>query len=235
MKPNIPSSKVKAVLVDRNICVESIKLLIDKGIAVYKTTSLKNLNDCTATHPDMQFVKIDSNNVFVAIESLAYYKSILPEFNYIAVDGIKSPYPTDSKLNFTIVGDYAFAAKNHVEYIDGYKVIPIKQGYSKCNICILNENAIITSDKDILLKAEKFGFNSYYLPNDDISLSGYSCGFWGGCSGLIGKNEIFFNGNIEEISCYKDLISILEKEKIEPIYPTNVKLSDNGSIIPILD
>lgn len=234
MKPNLPDKQVSAVLVDCLISDSSVNLLECKGIKVYKTIPLINICNSTSTHPDMQFSKLDDNNVLIAKEAYEHYKQILPDFNYKVVEGIASPYPTDSKLNFTIISNKCFACKHHLPYIPSSNIlINIKQGYSKCNICILNENAIITSDKGICCAAENHGIKAYFLPDNEISLNGYTNGFWGGCTGLIDTDKLFFNGNIEKLSCYNELLDILFKEKIEPIYNKDISLQDIGSIIPL--
>ncbi len=234
MNPNIPHCKPKSLLIDKNTPIQSKKMLLEMGYKIIETKHNHRINDSTATHPDMQFVLIDTYKAYVCDNMYEYYKHELPNFELKSVSDIFSPYPNDCKLNFSIIGNYCFAAIHQKSLIPiKYKIIPVKQGYIKCNISILNENAFITSDKGIINEALKYGFRAYYLPSDEISLKGYKNGFWGGCSGLIGKNIMFFNGNIERLTCYSELINILNKEKIEPIYPSDVSLCDIGSIIPL--
>lgn len=231
MKPNLPDKKVQAVLVDKYIDKSSRCLLESLDIKLFFTKEVSKISDITSTHPDMQFAFVSETEVAVCNELYEYYQSTLPMYNYIPVSGIKSPYPYDCKLNFTIIDNICFKSKYHFEVKKN--IININQGYSKCNICILNENSFLTSDKGILLKASNYGFNTYYLDDCEISLNGYKNGFWGGCSGLIDRDKLFFNGNIESLSCYKDLLDILAKEKIEPIYSREAPLTDIGSIIPL--
>lgn len=231
MKPNLPDKMVGAVLVDKNISDKSLLLLDSLGIKTYFTKPVKTISDSTSTHPDMQFAFISDNTVAVCEELVSYYKNILPMFRYVSINGIRSPYPNDCKLNFTIIGDKCFKTKHHIDL--DYNAININQGYSKCNICILNKNTIISGDMGIVSKARENGINAHYLEDDEIALCGYKNGFWGGCSGLIDKDKLFFNGNIEKLSCYNKLISILDNEKIEPIYSREVDITDIGSIIPL--
>lgn len=236
MKLNLPSERVKLVLVDKFISEYAKKTLNSLNIDYIETTSVESIIDCTSTHPDMQFLMFEQRKVLVEKNTYSYYKKLLPDFEIIPIDGIQSPYPKDSALNITILDDKCFLTNYQNNFIGDYisnNKIFIKQGYSKCNICILNESAIITSDKGIIENAINFGVKAYYLPSDDIFLKDYKNGFWGGCTGLIDKNLLFFNGNIEKLSCYSDLKTILTKEKIEPIYYQESFLEDTGSIIPI--
>ncbi len=225
---------MKRLLVDKNIAKESADFLCSLGYNLIFSTNIEKINNSTSTHPDMQFLKINDNTAVVADCTLDYYKSALPDFNYFTVNNIKSPYPNDTILNFVLLKNNAICTKyqfNNNDFLKEYNCVFVNQGYTKCSICVLNDNAIITSDNGIIKKLKNFGFNAYFLPDNEINLYGYKNGFWGGASGLIAKNKLYFNGNIENLSCYKELIYILEKEKIEPIYHTNTDLYDNGSII----
>ena len=71
------------------------------------------------------------------------------------------------------------------------------------------------------------------MPDGEIELNGYKNGFWGGATGLLDEKHMFFNGNVELLSCYSALKEILAKEKIEPLYHKHTPLTDNGSILSI--
>lgn len=66
---------------------------------------------------------------------------------------ISSPYPNDIPLNVAFTGKYIICNKSHTakELIDfanknNIEIINTRQGYSKCNLCIVNGNAVITED-----------------------------------------------------------------------------------------
>lgn len=234
MKPNLPDRQVFAVLADKNMPLESKKLLRSLNIKVFDTVEISDITDSTSTHPDMQFVMIAENTALVCSQAYSYYKNLLPGFNILSAPNISSPYPNDCKLNFAVIAKTRFTSKHHIS-IDGFKFNEVytNQGYTKCNICILNEKAILTSDAKIGSIAENNGFRAYIMPSNEIALKGYKNGFWGGTSGLIDKSKLFFNGNIKDLTCYKELMSILDQEKIEPIYSDVIPLTDIGSILPL--
>ncbi|MBP3480071.1 MAG: hypothetical protein J6K66_00505 [Clostridia bacterium] len=235
MTPNLPAAPVKAVLADRNISNETLHILKKLGIQVLLTIKLPEITDSTATHPDMQFAPIGYKKALVCGSVYTNYRAILPDYRLIPVYGIQSPYPNDSLLNITVIRTQCFATKYQQDKLrlDGFDYITVKQGYTKCNICILNENALITSDRSISSAAAQRGIRTYLLPDKEIELAGYNHGFWGGTCGLIDKDKLFFNGDITRLGCYVNLMKILEKEKVEPIYHTASGLCDIGSIIPL--
>jgi len=225
---------MKRLLVDKCISNESINFLKSLDFKLIYSTEIAEITNSTSTHPDMQFVKIDTKKAIVASQSLKYYNNLLPDFDLIPINNIRSPYPYDTLLNFVLIGDVTICTKNQFDYVEqlkSFKQTFIKQGYAKCSICVLNDNAIITGDRGIAKSLEGSSIKAYYLPSDEIKLKGYENGFWGGASGLIEENKLFFNGNIESLSCYNDLIDILNKQKIEPVYPKQTSVYDNGSII----
>lgn len=226
------------LVVDKNISQFSKDCLSDLGYDLIESFCLSSIKNSTATHPDMQFFYLGENKALVASEASDYYKSVLPDFELISVDGIGGKYPDDCILNIARIGDKhiltEFQQQKLLPYCD-FKPIYVNQGYTKCSTCILNENAVLSADKGIVSILKKQGIRAYFLPDGEIELNGYKNGFWGGATGLIDKGKIFFNGNIESLSCFYELFKILEQEKIEPIYHTKTNLCDNGSIILLSD
>ena len=235
MTPNLPESPVKAVLADRNISNGALNKLKEYGIQVFFSMKLPDITDSTATHPDMQFVPIGEKKALVCSDAYIKYKEFLPDYLLLPVYGIHSPYPNDCLLNITVMQKKCFSTRYQQEKLQlcEFDCITVNQGYTKCNICILNENALITSDRSISTAAAQSGIRTYILPDDEIGLAGYDHGFWGGTCGLIDKDKLFFDGDISKLECFENLINVLEKEKIEPIYHTNSGLCDIGSIIPL--
>ena len=68
-----------------------------------------------------------------------------------------------------------------------------------------------------------------------ISLSDCHTGFLGGASGKIGKDKLFFNGNLEEHPSFEAIKNFLDLHNVKPVYDRSYKLTDIGSIIPITE
>ena len=78
-----------------------------------------------------------------------------------------------------------------------YKIVNVNQGYTKCSVCKVSENAIITADQSIAKAAQAMGIDVLPICEGYISLPPFKHGFIGGASGLCnGLKTLYFCGNI---------------------------------------
>lgn len=148
-------------------------------------------------------------------------------------------YPMDAGLNFCIVGDKLIynpktACESAVSLLKCEK-IPCKQGYTKCSICIVNENSIITADSKIAQSAVLHGIDALLVDKRVATLHGFDYGFIGGASFKIGNNKLAFTGNINNFTEREKIESFLNKRGIEAVYLTSNGLFDIGSAIPLTE
>jgi len=68
----------------------------------------------------------------------------------------------------------------------GLELIPVKQGYAKCSLCIVSENAVITADEGLAYTLCRAGLDVLKIIPGCIRLPGYGYGFIGGCGGAGG-------------------------------------------------
>lgn len=239
--PNIPQGKVTCVIVDYRIDKISEQTLIDNGIEVLKTAKVNSLYDSVNGHPDMQIHHI-GNDLFVCEKTLAqYYKKLLPDANIVSGNSeLKDIYPLDIALNCARVGNFLFHNLNFtdskiLEYYktNGAKLINVKQGYSKCSVCVINENAIITSDIKIAELALENGIDAMFFDNREIRLKGLDYGFIGGICGLIDKNLLAVNGNIKKLTNFQCLLDFCQRHRTNVLNLNDSIPEDIGSILPI--
>ena len=195
-------------------------------------------------HPDMFCFNLYGNKWIFYDEAYKINKEIVDNLNInviIAENPISGEYPHDVSLNAAFVGNNLICCsvctnKKIIEYANdtGKNIIGVKQGYSKCSICIVDENSIITSDISIYKKAAQNKINVLLIEKGHINLDGYDYGFIGGCSGLINKNKLAFTGNIELHPNYIDIKKFCEGRGVEIISLSYKKLRDYGSLLPVL-
>lgn len=228
----------KIAVVDRNIHPKGAKILGDLGLHIIYSVENKKLSGGISTHPDMQLLPLENNTVLVAGQCYDYYLSKLSPFGVKVIKfdcDIFSPYPFDALLNAApLFNKYLFVSKYSYEklkgYFGGFTPVFVKQGYTKCSICSVAENALITSDMGIYTAANKLGVDVLYVNPLQIKLSGFSHGLFGGCTGLVDNNTMFINGSLE--GCDK-VLGFLKKYGVRPVYSTEYELCDIGSVIII--
>jgi hypothetical protein len=240
--PNIPSSPVKLVVTAGNIAGlnESLKVL---SIGTVNTQVSMLLEDGIANHADMLFYHLGDNNIMLSGEQLFLLNYfIINNYNVtITKKSVQSPYPYDSCLNAARFGQYLIGNPKTMatEIMEAAKlsklvIIKVNQGYTKCNVCVVNENTIITEDIEIKHACESKGIDVLLIQKGSVKLRGYKYGFIGGCTGLIDKNKLAFCGNYKTHNDYKIIKAFLYKHDVEPISLINGDLQDIGGILPIM-
>lgn len=238
--PNLPASKAAVVAINAR-AGEAINKLTDMGIYCIKINGDNRLPEPVKYHADMQLLHTGENGMFCQKEHL-----FIGEFEKIfsmqeIAKECSYKYPDDVLLNCTIIGDKLICntrtvAKEILEYAEkcNLTVISVNQGYSRCSVCVINENAIITDDESIYRAAGNFLNDVLLVSKNSIGLKGYNYGFIGGCSGKIDKDKIAFNGEIEYHSDYKLIVDFLNKHKIEAVELKKGRLEDIGGILPLM-
>ncbi|MBR4858457.1 MAG: hypothetical protein IKU08_04655 [Clostridia bacterium] len=239
-KPNLPQGKVSLAAISEE-AGESTEKLNSLGIKTIKIPEYSKLPKPVCSHADIQMLHTGRKNIF-CYEHL-FSGEFDKKFDFINIpEEAGSKYPDDVRLNCAIIGNKIICNPKTVsrailEYaeIHGLTIINVNQGYSRCSICVVNENAIITDDKSIFTAAGNFFNDTQFISKGSIELNGYGYGFIGGCCGKIHKNKIAFNGAIESHKDYKIIIDCLERNNVECIELSRNKLCDIGGIIPLCE
>lgn len=238
--PNLPKRKITSVLLDCRINREAINKLNDLDIKIYTTQITSMLYEAVSGHPDIVIHHIGDNKFIVSPENLKYFSNI-PNIQIISgKNSLTAEYPKDISYNAARVGKYLihnfkYTDKSILENTEDLIKIDVKQGYSKCSVCIINENAIITSDLGIAKKCDNYGIDVLIIDDSCVRLNGVSHGFFGGASGLIAPQILALNGDIKKhIDCEK-IIEFCGKYNVEILSLHSGEIYDIGSIIPLTE
>ncbi|NTW72028.1 MAG: hypothetical protein HGA49_07300 [Eubacteriaceae bacterium] len=228
--------------ISEELDIEAEKMLLKYVENVIKIKKCGLLYHSISSHPDIQmffFEKLREVIVHPDMDPLT-----LEEINkagisyYTGSKNLEEKYPGNISYNIAVCGRYYF---HHLKYSDpvvmdklnsaGMEGIHINQGYAKCSILTLGDDALITSDDQVASRASHTGLSVLKLPPGDILLPGQSYGFVGGCTGVHeGEKTIFLNGSLDRYAGGEALRKFVVERGYQVIEFHKGKLTDVGSI-----
>ncbi len=240
--PCLPKGNVKHCLIGERY-IDEINELNELGI---KCISLKKnhlLDDEISCHADI--LSFNFGNGQVLLNNGSTGESELQNIGFepvISTSEISSPYPNDIPLNVAFTGKHiicnsAYIAKEIIDFANynHIEIIKTKQGYSKCNLCIVNENAVITEDSGLACLLKNYQYNVLLISSGDVYLSENHYGFLGGASCKIAYDKMYFSGDLSQHSDYAKIIYFLNKYNVKPIFNKSRRLTDFGGIIQLTE
>lgn len=239
-KPNLPQDNAKIVVMSTNN-KELVNRVEELGVKVLPSENLSKLLIFEQYHTDLQFLHYNKDTVFVLKECTSLKENLKKYFpNVIEISkNIEKGYPNSVMLNCVVLNDKLICNTKTISdevlqmaIKDNLKIINVNQGYTKCSTCIVNENAIITSDKSIY-KSCRNEMDVLLIRQGYIELSGTDYGFIGGSSFKYNRNTLVFTGNIELHPDYESIKSFAQNHNVELLSLTENTMIDIGSIIPI--
>lgn len=239
--PNLPENTVAAVALSCE-AGEAAEKLNGMGIRVYPVNENPFLPIPVNSHADLQVLHFGKNVIFCQSEHLSIGES-QQKFEYKVIrEKTGNKYPDDVRLNCAIIGNKILCNEKTVSkdvlehgYYNDYTIINVNQGYTKCSICVVDENSIITDDESIFAAAGNFLDDVLYVSKGSIRLKGYNYGFIGGCCGKISKNRIAFNGELSSHKECNKIIDFMNKHGTECIELKKGVLTDVGGILPLCE
>ena len=191
-----------------------------------------------AGHADLSV--FSGNGAIVVAKGL--YPHIVKELTNIGVPVIPSGeqglvYPKDAGLCVCRTGRYTiYNPKKSDPVLEPYldlDRIAVNQGYTRCSVCAVSDEAIITADDGISSAASKKGLDVLKIAPGHISLDGYGYGFIGGATVKPSRNTIAFTGVLDEHPDKDRILQFLQKYYVEPVFLTKTLIFDIGGAIAL--
>lgn len=238
-KPHLPQGRVhQLILGEKYKKVLNIPLL-ERNIAPIWMKSNEYVDERLSGHCDLMAAHLGGNVLAVQADKRRNCEII----NNIELIQTKPPinpvYPYDAGLNICIAGDKLIynqksADPEIISRLNGTKLC-CRQGYTKCSVCVVDENSIITADNKIAAMASAAGMNVLRISETITALDGFEHGFIGGASFKVNKNEMAFTGIINDSTERWRIEFFLNERGVRAVYLTNKPLFDIGSAIPITE
>ncbi|MBP0977505.1 MAG: hypothetical protein J6P89_04935, partial [Oscillospiraceae bacterium] len=245
--PNLPVDCYGLIICDRYYDIFKIKFA-ELNIKPYLMPDNKRLPDDISYHSDLSFFHAGDNRIFASKSYLdedfiGLLRSSGFEITYFENEQ-SLKYPFDTGGNVCRFGKYAVLNRQTADpailkYLDSTDAVQInvKQGYTKCSICVLDKNSIITGDRVTAEKAAEKGIDVLFSDPAFIKLNGFSHGFIGGSTFKIASDKLCFTGVLDAFPDHeKDrILGFCEKKGIEPVFLTDRPLFDIGGAVPVLE
>jgi len=237
LTPNLPEKPV--TLAAAGNYPEIISAL--EGIGI-NTISFESgiLPDEVSRHQDMLLCHIGQERLFL---DPSQDKAPLEKegFSVLTGDKIGDTYPLDVKLNIAVSKDFFIYNPKTAdstlikELINtGKRGIPVKQGYTKCSLCFVTENAVITEDPSIYESLKNTDIHTLLISKGDIYLSDSHCGFFGGATGKTDKNTLAVTGSLQYHRDGEKIRDFCRSHGVEIKELTDGKIIDIGGILPLI-
>ncbi|MEL7654524.1 MAG: DUF6873 family GME fold protein [Bacillota bacterium] len=217
------------------------EFLQKKGCKLIEIKKTDAVYDAVSSHGDIYLCKL-GDELVVAREELSLIQDKLQNNLVAYSEGVCElgyQYPLNIKYNAVQLGDYLI---HNTKYTDpqilaraeelGLKLLNVKQGYTKCNLVIVDDHSVITSDEGITGVLTEHGIEVLLVGKGYVRLSGFPYGFLGGASGKV-DNEIIFNGNLSAHPDYEKIKEFISAKGLQTTYFKEYPLEDIGSIIQV--
>ncbi|NMA86818.1 MAG: hypothetical protein GX968_05795 [Tissierellia bacterium] len=243
LNPFIPNTRANIVIIDGRIDEEIETNLKSLNLNIIPTIQCKEVPEPISYHPDIVMHPINHNTLIIAPNVFHYYEDLLWDMGINLIKGetlLSNSYPKDIAYNVGRIGKYAI---HNFKYTDeklkfylkkeGFELMHVEQGYTKCSMAIVDEKTIITADHPIYEKTKKLGFSVLLIEPGYIELEGYNYGFIGGSCGNLSKDEIAFSGKFTDHPDKGKILKFLKKHNKKILYLSNKKIKDIGTIISL--
>lgn len=237
--PYLPDGQVKLIIAGDGLR-EYEYALQSLGISVLYTKKANRISGALATHADLVVFPY-GNGRFLLDPGQEQLANMLREKGAECIFGSvpKDGYPFDVPYNAVKIGKTLICNPKtldssifHLAKSEDCAIISCKQGYTKCSVAVISENAIITDDPGIEKALAPF-FDVLLVQKGSVCLDGYSYGLFGGCCGLISKDTLLFVGDYTKHEDAKRIRAFLRNYGVYPESLCSEPLKDIGSFIPL--
>lgn len=217
----------------------SASKLNELGYEIINFLGNPNLDKRIAHHADLSFF-VFGRDIFIAHE-MAHLKDKLDAIGYnifVETSVTEKLYPADVKLNCVAFGEYFMCnvdtvSQNVLSFMmkKGKTVINVRQGYTKCSVIPVGDNAIITDDEAICRKCRDYSIDVLKIKKGNVVLDGFDYGFIGGTAGELCNGIIAFNGDMFSHPDGEKMAEFIKKHNKTHLSLAEGELVDVGSLI----
>ena len=226
------------------LCGENLRPEESAALAgIFRTVLLPPFSKLGAgvrTHADTLFS--DAGEYLVTFSE--YYKENEELFSFIAETGKKliltdepvgDKYPDDVLLNGLFLSEVLYGRTDRLSKLltgPAGKCEYVRQGYTRCSVLKVSENAAVTSDRGIASALVKNGIDVLKISEGNILLDGFPYGFIGGAS-FTYENTVYFFGDLAGHPDHEAISDFISRHGRDTVSLSALPLHDIGGGIVI--
>ena len=240
--PHLPHAPVSCVALSAQETTLA-EALASRSVAVLPVPPHPALPSPVASHADLNLFDCGEGNFLVlpgASPTLSDSLRALGASVSICTGIPGNRYPADALLDAAMLGSDCFANPktatpdlSELCQSHSIRLIPVKQGYTKCSMVLLPDGGIITEDSGIAPVARKYGYDVLLLRPGFVSLPGYSCGMLGGSCGMLAPDCLAFAGNWKLHPDAGEIFAFCSNYHVFPEALASFPLRDVGGLLPV--
>jgi hypothetical protein len=205
------------------------------GLLELETTGL--VYPAISGHPDIFFCKLPDRLVIppnLPAEYLSFLRNHKIDF-FVGHLAVGNTYPETVHYNAAI-DDHCLVHRLDItdpvilENCHFLEKVPVKQGYTRCNLVLLREKRFITSDAGIYRTMRYHGGEGILVSPEGIQLPGFPNGFIGGAMGIL-KNTVFLLGSLDHYAEGERVRGFLDDSGQDIVELYDGPLADAGGIL----
>ena len=259
-KPNLPKGRVRLLLAGEEYL--PMLQLHRYGAAAIGIGKSDLLAPAEASHADMQVVHLYRENLLIApqtnckVNTLYNYKENAASQNcykalclysdsvkiFAGCTSLSEKYPKCAAYNVLLLDNLAFYNSKSIDLrlLENlkalkYRLIPVHQGYTRCSVCVVQNDAAITADEGIASALEKQKIDVLRIRPGFIDLPGYDYGFIGGASFKIASDLLAFTGHLRNHPDADRIELFIKSHGVTICTLTDRPIFDIGSAIPVVE
>lgn len=237
VRPHLPERPITSAIASSALPDDMRDALSRRGIRLYTNPKNPALSQPICTHPDLSMFYFGAGRILVDRSAAI---TLPPDMRIVrGTAALGEQYPLDIAYDACQIGRYLLCRPDATapEILrEPLTVVPIRQGYAKCSIAIVNERAAITEDAGIANAMRLAGLDVLEISPGAVLLPGYNRGFIGGACGKIAPDLLAFFGDITRHPQYESICRFCRKYGVEPLsLSTGDHLTDYGSLIPLTE
>ena len=244
--PNLPVCASTVIIGEKycNILQNGVGKL---GINILSMPDNPYVDDRLSGHADLSVLHLGGDRLLLApyLKGSSFSRQLEDrgfDIQFAAIEQ-SALYPNDAQMNVCILGDKVIYNPKTVPdtivkcLTTGDRAVQIssRQGYSRCSMCVVSDNAIITADEGICRSAEAHGVDVLKIRPGYIDLPGFDYGFIGGASFKLSDTKLAFTGGLDKHPDAERIIEFASLHNIDIVYITDKPAFDIGGAIPITE